>query len=210
MPITDSPRRARSSVPGVYYRVNAAGERSYEFTYRDGAGRQRWQCGYATRAAARDDRAALQRHRSRGERIVPIKATFAEFAGEWLVAQHHLRPTTRDRYRWAIETHLIPVFGRHRLPEIREDDVARLIADLSADLRLSSVRAAVNVLSGVMGRAVRHGAVATNPVSGLERWERPRDGRAKCASSSATRSAASSPPPRSVTGQCSPPWSSEG
>ena len=135
---------------------------------------KRWQCGYATLAAARDERSALQRRRRRGERIVPIKATFAEFARGWLAAQRHLRPATRERYRWAIESHLIPSFGRHHLPEIREDDVARLIADLSADLRPSSVRAALNVLSRVMGSAVRHGAVATNPVGGLERWERPK------------------------------------
>src|SRR4051812_26231806 len=40
-----TPRRIRSSVPGIYYRVNAADERTYEFTYRDSAGRRRWQCG---------------------------------------------------------------------------------------------------------------------------------------------------------------------
>src|SRR4051795_1474846 len=120
-----APRRTRSSVPGVYYRINAVGRRTYEFTYRDGAGRQRWQCGYATLAAACDERSALQRRRRRGERIVPTKATFAEFARDWLATQHHLRPSTRERYRWAIDVHLIPVFGRHRLAEIREDDVAR-------------------------------------------------------------------------------------
>src|SRR3954454_13850137 len=99
MPST-TPRRTRSSVPGVYYRVNAAGRRTYEFTYRDGAGRQRRQCGYATLAAACDERSALQRRRQRRERIVPIKATFAELAREWLAAQHLLRPSTRERYRW--------------------------------------------------------------------------------------------------------------
>lgn len=173
MPSTTAPRRTRSSVPGVYYRVNAAGQRTYEFTYRDGSGRQRWQCGYATLAAARDERSALQRRRQRGERIVPVKATFAEFAREWLAAQHHLRPSTRERYRWAIETHLIPVFGRHPLAQIGEDDVARLIADMSGKLRPSSVRAAISVLSRIMKRAMRRGAIATNPVTGLERWERP-------------------------------------
>lgn len=54
-----------------------------------------------------------------------------------------------------------------------EEDVARLIAELSATLRPSSVRAVVNVLSRVMSRAVRRGAITTNPVAGLERWERP-------------------------------------
>ena len=173
MPTTTAPRRARTPVPGIYYRVNPAGQRTYEFTYRDGSGRQRWQCGYATLAAARDERSALQHRRQRGERIVPVKATFAEFARTWLAAQHHLRPATRERYRWAVDAHLIPVFGRHRLPEMCEDDVARLIAELSATLRPSSVRAVVNVLSRVMSRAVRRGAITTNPVAGLERWERP-------------------------------------
>ena len=174
MPTTSPPRRVRSSVPGVYYRVTAAGQRTYEFTYRDSTGRQRWQCGYATLAAARGDRAVLQHRRQRGERVVPIKATFADFAGDWLTAQHHLRPSTRERYRWAIETQLIPRFGRARLSDIREDDVANLIADRSATLQPSSVRAILTVLSRILGRAVRRGALPVNPVSGLERWERPK------------------------------------
>src|SRR3954468_381831 len=169
-----APRRSRSSVPGVYYRVNAVGRRTYEFTYRDGAGRQRWQCGYATLAAACDERSALQRRRRRGERIVPTKATFAEFARDWLAAQHHLRPSTRERYRWAIESHLIPRFGRLRLADIREDDVAALITAYSTMRSPASVRAIVNVLSRILGRAVRRGAFATNPVRGLDGWERPK------------------------------------
>lgn len=98
---------------------------------------------------------------------MPVKATFAEFASEWLANQHHLRPATRERYRWAIDAHLIPVFGRHRLPEIHEDDVAGLIVDLSNTLQPSSVRAVINVLSRVMGRAVRRIAITTNPFTGL-------------------------------------------
>src|SRR4051794_17505696 len=142
---------------------------AYLRVHRDGAGRQRWQCGYATLAAARDERSALQRRRRRGERLVPIRATFAEFAREWLAAQHHLRAPTRERYRWAIDAHLIPRFGRFRVTDIREDDVARLIAEMSAQLRPSTVRAALSVMSRLMGRAVRRGAIVTNPVAGLER-----------------------------------------
>lgn len=65
-----TPRRSRSSVPGIYFRTTADGHRSYEFTYRDADGRQRWQCGYRTLAAAREDRTELQHRRPRGERIV--------------------------------------------------------------------------------------------------------------------------------------------
>jgi integrase len=173
MPVS-APRRTRSTVPGIYYRITRGGQRTYEFTYRDGAGRQRWQCGYATLGAARDDRAALRRRRRRGERIVSVKATFEQFAREWLAAQHHLRPSTRERYRWAIEVRLIPRFGRFRLADIREDDVAILISDCSATLRPSSVRAIITVLARILGHAVRRGALPVNPVSGLERWERPK------------------------------------
>ncbi len=93
-------RRTRSSVPGVYFCVNKAGERRYEFVYRDSAGRQRWQCGYATLASARDARDGLRRRRHRGERIVPITSAFDQFARDWLAGQHHLRRSTRERYRW--------------------------------------------------------------------------------------------------------------
>jgi len=174
MTTTTTPRRTRSSIPGIFYRRTASGCRTYEFSYRDHTGRQRWQCGYVTLAAARDARSALQRRRGRGERIVPVRATFAEFAREWITTQHHLRPSTRARYEWAIERHLIPRYGRFRLTDIREDDVAALLVDLAETLNPSTVRGVLTVLSLVLGRAVRRGALAANPVSGLERWERPK------------------------------------
>ena len=85
-------RRTRSSVPGVYLRLNKAGERDMVCLPR-----QRGSAALAVRL--------------RGERIVRITATFDEFARDWLAGQHQLRPSTRVRYRWAIGCHLIPRFG---------------------------------------------------------------------------------------------------
>jgi integrase len=167
-------RRQRSRVPGIYYRHNAAGKRVYEFVYRDSTGRQRWRGGCPTLKDAQDARGELLCRLRRGERVVPIKATFAEFARQWLADQQHLRPSTRERYRWAIEHHLIPRLGPFRLAEIREDIVAALVRDLSKTHRRSTVKAVINVLSGILGRAVRRGAVASNAVLGLERDEQPK------------------------------------
>lgn len=166
-------RRQRSRVPGIYFR-DAKARRVYEFTYRDGTGRQRWVSGFSTLKEAEQARADVMRRVRRGERVVPIKSTFAEFAASWLETQAHLRASTRDRYEWAIRVHLVPRFGRFKLAEVNEDHVALLMADMSKTHAPATAKAVFNVLSLIMGRAVRRGAIPANPCAGLERSERPK------------------------------------
>jgi integrase len=148
--------------------------RAYEYVYRDGEGKQRWVSGFSTLKDAEDARNEKVRRLRRGERVQPIKATFAEFSREWLCAQSQLRPSTRARYQWALDKHLIPAFGRFKLAEIREDQIAGLIADMTREgYAGSTIKAVIAPLSLILGRAVRRGAVASNPVAGLERSERP-------------------------------------
>ena len=106
---------------------------------------------------------------------MPIKATFAEFAQTRLEGQSQLRPSTRARYEWALEKHLIPRFGRFKLAQIREDQIAALVSDMhAAGYASSTIKSVIAPLSLILGRAVRRGAIASNPVLGLERSERPR------------------------------------
>ena len=167
------PRRQKSSKPSIYFREDSKRRRVYEYVYRDASGKQRWVSGFATIKDAEDARAEVLRRIRRGERVAPIKATFEEFAKQWLDSQSQLRDSTRDRYDWAIRVHLVPRFRRLKLGEITTDHVALLIADLSARYSASTIKSIINPLSLIMGRAVRRGAIAANPVLGLERSERP-------------------------------------
>lgn len=171
---TSRPRRQKSSKPSIYFRTDSKGSRIYEYVYRDSSGKQRWVSGFRTLKEAEDARGEVMRRIRRGARVEPIKLTFAEFAHTWLDGQTQLRPSTVDRYRWAIDHHLIPQFGRLKLAEISEDVIAGLISDMQAKaLKPATVKAVLNVLSLVLGRAVRRGAISHNAVRGLERSERP-------------------------------------
>ena len=170
---TQAARRTKSRVPGVFYREGKHG-RSYELTYRDSSGKQRWQSGFRTLSEAQDARGEVLRRLRRGARVEPIRITFADFARQWLAGQTELRPSTRARYEWAIRVHLVPRLGRLRLSEVSEDVVVGLIHTMRAkQLKASTIKAVLGTLSLILGRAVRRGALSHNAVQGLERAERP-------------------------------------
>ena len=170
-----SSRRIRSSKPGIYYRVDARGRRRYEYVYRDGEGKQRWPSGFATLAEAEDDRANKLRRVRRGERVAPIRTTIAEYAEQWLESQTQIRHSTRARYEWAVRKHIVPQFGRVRVAEVTEDHVACLVMDMTRrGYKPATIKAVLGPLSLILGRAVRRGGRASNPVAGLERSERPK------------------------------------
>jgi Phage integrase, N-terminal SAM-like domain len=89
-----------------------------------------------------DARAEVMRRVRRGERVTPIRATFGEFSQEWLDSQTQLRPATKARYEWALKRHLRPRFARFKLAEVREDQIAALVADMQrAGYAGSTIRA---------------------------------------------------------------------
>lgn len=170
-------RPRRSKVKGrraIYYREGADGRHAYEITYNDSEGRRRWQ---RVHGGLKDAEAALEETRRRlrrGERVAPTRATFAEVAETWIAGQSQLRPTTRDRCRWALDLHLLPRFGRLRVAEVTTDHVAALIADMrEAGYRAWTIRGVLTPLGRVLSHAARRGLIAENPVSRLERGERP-------------------------------------
>src|SRR5439155_21274905 len=71
----------------------------------------------------------LRLRRRRGERIEPTRQTFAEYAEEWL-ARQVVRPRTLEIYRWALNCHLLPYFGRRRLDQIHAEDIEAFDASM--------------------------------------------------------------------------------
>jgi integrase len=125
---------------------------------------------HGTLEDAEAKRAELRLRRRRGERIEPIRKTFAEYAWEWLE-----RERTREVHSWALRQHLIPYFGRRRLDQITVDDVAAFIGHMRAKgLRGSTTLTALRPLSRILAHAAGRGAIPLNPCSQLERGERPK------------------------------------
>jgi integrase len=126
-------------------------------------------------------RAQLMLRRRAGERIEPSRQALADYAADWL-ARQTVRPRTLEIYTWALNQHLIPYFGRRRLDQISADDIAAFIAHMqSKKLKGWTITSALRPLSIILAQAARKGRIPVNPMSQLERGERPRhdDQRAK-------------------------------
>jgi integrase len=187
-PETELPMQAQATSPrreryerGIYRRRTPSGD-SWEITFTDSDGRQRWRTIYGGLREARAARADVVSKLARGERVAPSKLTLAEIAETWLDAQEKkldkpdakLRRTTYERYATLVRLHILPCLGERRITSIDEDDVVALIAEMQAkNLRGATIRKALMVLGRILGNAERRGKIPLNPVSRLQREERP-------------------------------------
>ena len=115
---------------------------------------------------------------------------------EWLAAQHHLRPRTRQLYRTALDRHINPRLGASRIGDINADRIAAFILELqrTGSRRLDDPRHPRHRSAAILCYAARRGLIPDNPIRRLERGERPRVGRREMRIlAPATRSSACSP-----------------
>ena len=169
-------RRPAPRHPGVYYRPRSDGKIAppYEIRYLDSNGKYRWDVVHGNLEAAEARRAELRLRRRRGERVEPCRQTFEQYAREWLERQT-VRPRTLEIYRWALDCHLIPYFGRRRLDQIQAEDVALFIAQMKRKpYKGWTITSALRPLSIILAQAARKGRIPVNPMTQLERGERPR------------------------------------
>lgn len=106
-------------------------------------------------------------------------SSLAEYAATWLeTIAGAVRPNTLENYAGQLERHVLTRLGDRRLDEIDVDDILGLIGDLReygyAGWTIHSI---LKPLSRMLGDAQRRGLIAVNPISQLERRERPRVGR---------------------------------
>src|SRR4051812_86211 len=126
-------RRATGSIvehagsDGTVYRAlrfRAYGHRQYlalgAVSHEDAARRLRGVLADVERGTGRPDEPAPP------PEPVALMPTFHEFAEQWWIErERELRSATRADYRWRLENHLIPFFGRHKLGQITIAEVDR-------------------------------------------------------------------------------------
>lgn len=176
--MTDPPASSRRSrvEPGIYARVGGDGRPAYEIGWRDSHGRQRWRRVEGGVKSARAALALAHAQRARGERIADDpRLRFKDAAQAWWEARAmKLRPTTQSAYSAGLG-HLRRRFGGARMADISPADVAAFVTDQQrAGFKGWTIRGQVTVLSSILTYSARHlGLVGTNPVSLLDRVERP-------------------------------------
>jgi integrase len=105
----------------------------------------------------------------------PPIPTLGEYAAAWLLGISGLvRPQTLEAYTYRLEQHVIPCLGERPLDEITVDDILELIGELrEKGLAGGSIRSMLTPLSRLFSHAARRDVIAANPISKLDRTERP-------------------------------------
>lgn len=101
-----------------------------------------------------------------------LKSTdrFSLAAGLWfrqvseMVADGRRSPGTRDAYRRKLDNHVLPALAEVRLGEITTPLLDSVLTSIRAQVGPPTAKTCRTVISDVLGLAVRHGAIATNPV----------------------------------------------
>jgi integrase len=102
---------------------------------------------------------------------------FSDAADLWLskiddqVADGRRSPGTVETYRRQLKNHILPAMGEVRLGEATTPLVDNVVRSIQKKVSASTAKSCRSVISGVMGLAVRHGAVMANPVREVERIE---------------------------------------
>lgn len=167
-------RRIKTKTPGVYYRLREDESRQYLIWFTGTDGKPHWKNTEGGEKEAKQERAKIINAMAHGHKVAPSRIMFADYIRGWLEEQHNA-PKTLASYRSSIEHHLIPRLGRVKLSEVDVSLVARFIAGMQKDgYAANSIRITMKPLSKSLHVAARRGLIPVNPVTQLERSERPR------------------------------------
>jgi integrase len=93
-------------------------------------------------------------------------------AGYLAKAREHRRiARSLETYRGQLDNHVLPALGEVRLGEATTPLIDKVIAAIKTDTGAATAKTCRSVISGVMGLAVRYGAITSNPVREVERIE---------------------------------------
>ena len=164
-------RRRTASGESSIYRDAAGRWHGYvSMGLKDNGRRDRRHVSGTTRAAVVEKVRDLERKRDAGTATAAGRApTLAQWLDHWLttIAAPRLRPSTAARYRLAVDKHLVPKLGHHRLDRLQPEHLEAAYASLgTAGLAPASVLYAHRVLSRALKVALQRGRVTRN-VAGL-------------------------------------------
>jgi len=144
----------------------------------DGVVRRVEASGKTVTAATQNLRQKLQNRTAAGRHgELTAMTRFSAAAELWLekmdamVADGRRSPGTIETYRRQLDNHVLPAMGEVRLGEATTPLVDKVIGAIKTDVSGATARSCRSVVSGVLGLAVRYGAIPHNPVRDVERIE---------------------------------------
>lgn len=168
---------ARQPLPvGTFGKIRAYQDRSgwrarTNFRDHDGVTRPVERRGRTKTAAVRALKEALRdRTAPSGSEGITPDTRFREAAELWLaefqraVDSGRRSPTSRETYENRLRGLVLPAIGELRVRELTVPRLGRVVAAAQDRHSSSTAKTVRTILSGVCGLAVRHGALASNPV----------------------------------------------
>ena len=150
-------------------------------SFRDFDGRRRYvvRNGPTRAQAERRLREALRDRGSAETPPVPVDSRLSAMAALWLadVDDSELAAGSKRPYRFVVHAYVLPGLGELRLGEVTVPAIDRLLASVHADHGPGAAKSSRSVLSGILGLAVRHGLLTTNPVRDATARRTPRTAR---------------------------------
>ena len=167
------------AIKGFAVKVTPRGTKTYLFEYKDSSRRTRrvtiGHHGIITAEQARVKAKALAAEVELGgdpaadrsdRKSTPTVSTLAE---QWLEEHVTVRrkPKTLHDYRGWLERHILPVIGSVKIPDIRPQDIEKIVRSLSD--HPTTANRVLAVISSMFTFAIRRHLVRDNPARGIER-----------------------------------------
>ena len=134
--------------------------------------------GRTATQASQNLRMRLQaRTRASGHGELTGMSRFSDAAVMWaarvqeMVADGRRSPGTFETYERQLRNHVLPAMGEVRLGEVSTPLVDKVVTSIKRKVSPATGKSCRSVISGVLGLAVRYGAIAHNPVREIERIE---------------------------------------
>ena len=149
---------------------------AWRVQYRSPDGKSRTKQGFRTKTEAQAwaDKNAAAIHDQDWIHPNAGKATIGQLGERWLAAQTHLKPSTTELYGQLWKSLIKPRWEHARVDQVAHSQIQEWVA--TTEKSASWTRDAYNVLSQILGMAVKDGMIRKNPAAGvkLPRRDKPR------------------------------------
>jgi integrase len=113
-------------------------------------------------------RALLTESEGKDLRNLSTSVLFEAIAAEWLLQQYHLKPSSHNRSKFALNQ-LMPFFGKLEMRQITPSVCQKWAASRAKARKASTYNKELSILKGILSLAKERGFVLSNPAEGLKR-----------------------------------------
>jgi integrase len=159
------------------YQTASGWRANTKFRDHDGVTRRVERTGKTKAAAERNLKTALAERTGPAGQMITSDSRFEDVAEQWFrtvqagVDRGTRSPATADVYRSILDRHVLKGLGQLRMREATVPRVDAFLTTLRQTTGTPTAKTARSVISGVLGLAVRHGALSANPVRETARLE---------------------------------------